>query len=134
MKCMVTYIPAFIRLIPRLQSGLYALSYHIISFLSLSSIYFYHCPHIFIFIFTVHAGCMYVTDTLLTPTIKEPPSMECQDLLILCQMECMYGYNRPLFIVPSERLSIEVQVPCLRDYTMTNRHCVFCFHYLCFHS
>ena len=88
------------------------------------------CPHIFIFIFTVHAGCLYVTDTLSTPTITEPPSVECQDLLIPCQIECMYCQNRPRFIVPSERLSNEVQVPCV----MTNRNSVFCFHYLCFHS
>ena len=59
-----------------------------ISFLSLSSIlFFFHCPHIFIFIFTVCAGYLYVTDTLSTPTITEPPSVECQDLLIPCQIE-----------------------------------------------
>ena len=75
---------------------------------------FFLCPHIFIFIYTVHAGCLYVTGTLSTPTIMEPPSVECQDLLIPCQNECMCSQNRPRFIVPSERLSNEVQVPCLR--------------------
>ena len=93
---------------------------------------FFLCPNIFIFIYTVHAGCLYVTNTLSTPTITEPPSVECQDLLIPCQIECMCGQNRPRFIhvVPSGRLSNEVQVPCLRDYAMTNRNRVFCFHYL----
>ena len=75
---------------------------------------FFLCPHIFFFIYTVHAGCLYVTDTLSTPTIMEPPSVKCQDLLILCQIKCMYSQTRPRFIVPSERLSNEVQVPCLR--------------------
>ena len=75
---------------------------------------FFLFSHIFLFIYTVHAGCLYVTDTLSTPTITEPPSVECQDLLIPCQIECMCGQNRPRFIVPSERLSNEVQVPCLR--------------------
>ena len=74
-------------------------SFHVINIL------FFLCPHIFIFIYTLHAGCVYVTDTLLTPTITEPPSVECQDLLIPCQIECMCGQNRPRFIVPSERLS-----------------------------
>ena len=30
------------------------------------------CPHIFIFIYTVHAGCLYVTDTLSTSTTVKP--------------------------------------------------------------
>ena len=30
----------------------------------------------------VHAGYLFVTDTLSTPTITEPPSIKCQDLLI----------------------------------------------------
>ena len=30
-------------------------------FLPLSFIFFFLCPHIFIFIYTVHAGCLYVT-------------------------------------------------------------------------
>ena len=77
---------------------------------------FFLCPHIFIFIFTVHAGYLYVTDTLSTPTITEPPLEECQDLLIPCKIECISGQNRPQFIVPSERLSNEVQVPCLRGF------------------
>ena len=64
--------------------------------------------------------CMWLT--LSTPTITEPPSVECQDLLIPCQIECMCSQNRPWFIVPSERLSNEVQVP------------VFCYHKLCLHS
>ena len=74
----------------------------IISFLSLSLIFFYSFAHIFIFVYTVHAGCLYVTDTLSTPTITEPPTMECQNLLIPCQIECMCGQKRPWFIVPSE--------------------------------
>ena len=49
---------------------------------------FFLCPHIFIFIYTVHAGCLYVTDTLSTPTITEPPSVECQDLLIPHRSMC----------------------------------------------
>ena len=75
----------------------------IISFFLCHSYSLFLCPHIFIFIYTVHAGCLYVTDTLSTPTITEPPSVECQDLLIPCQIECMCGQNRPQFIVPSER-------------------------------
>ena len=50
---------------------------------------FFLCAHIIIFIYTVHDGCLYVTDTLSTPTITEPPSVKCQDLLIPCQIECM---------------------------------------------
>ena len=42
---------------------------------------FFLCAHIFIFIFTVHACYLYVTDTLSTPTCTEPPSVECQGLL-----------------------------------------------------
>ena len=30
----------------------------------------------------VHAGYLFVSDALSTPTITEPPSLECQDLLI----------------------------------------------------
>ena len=31
---------------------------------------FFLCPHIFIFIYMVHASCLYVTDTLSSSTIK----------------------------------------------------------------
>ena len=74
----------------------------IISFLSLSIIFIFLCPHIFIFIYTVHAGCLYVTDTLSTPTITELPLMECQDLLI--PIACVARIHLGLVKVPSERL------------------------------
>ena len=75
---------------------------------------FFHCSHIFIFIFTVGAGYLYIIDTLSTPTVTDPPSVECQDLLSLCQIECLCGQNRPWFIVPSKRLKNGEQIPCLR--------------------
>ena len=87
---------------------------HFYSFCIIHILFSFAHIHLFIFIFAVRAGCLYVTDTLSTPTITEPPSVECQDLLIPCQIECMYSQNRPRFIVPSERLSNKVQVPCLR--------------------
>ena len=40
------------------------------------------CPILFLAIYALHAGYLFVTDTLSTPTITEPPSVECQDLLI----------------------------------------------------
>ena len=40
------------------------------------------CPLLFLAIYALHAGYLFVTDTLSTPTITEPPSVECQDLLI----------------------------------------------------
>ena len=40
------------------------------------------CPLLFLAIYALHAGYLFVTDTLSTPTTTEPPSMECQDLLI----------------------------------------------------
>ena len=59
----------------------------IISYLSLSFIFIFLCQHIFIFIYTVHAGCLYVADTLSTATIadtqasvKAPVSQACYDL------------------------------------------------------
>ena len=33
-------------------------------------------------IYALHAGYLFETDTLSTPTISEAPSVECQDLLI----------------------------------------------------
>ena len=33
-------------------------------------------------IYALHDGYLFATDTLSTPTITEPPSVECQDLLI----------------------------------------------------
>ena len=100
-----------------------------LTFYHLSSCIF-PCPHLFLAIYALHAGYLFVTDTLSTPTITEPPSMECQDLLITTRLNaCVYSQNRPRFKVPSERLSNEVQFPiCLRDYAMTNRNRVFCYH------
>ena len=40
------------------------------------------CPLLFLAICALHAGYLFVTDTLSTPTIAKPPSVECQDLLI----------------------------------------------------
>ena len=40
------------------------------------------CPLLFLAIYALHAWYLFVTDTLSTPTITEPPSVECQDLLI----------------------------------------------------
>ena len=82
-----------------------------------------------IFIFTVHAGYLYVTDTLSTQSITESLSVECQDLSILCEIECMCGQKRLQFIVPSERLSNEVQVPCLRGlYSDQQKLCFLLSH------
>ena len=94
-------------------------------FLSLSFIFFFSLPTFIHLHFLVNAGCLYVTDTLSTLTIIEPPSVECQDLLITCQIECMCGHNRPRFIYPSERMSNEVQVPCLGG--LRNDHQKSCF-------
>ena len=41
-------------------------------------------------------------------------SVVCQDLFIPCQIKCMCGQNRHRFILPSERLSIKIQIPCLK--------------------
>ena len=40
------------------------------------------CPLLFLAIYALHAGYLYVTDTLSTTTILETRSVECQDLLI----------------------------------------------------
>ena len=40
------------------------------------------CPLLFFAIYALHAGYLFVTDTLSTLTITDPPSVECQDLLI----------------------------------------------------
>ena len=55
------------------------------TFLSLNHLSncFFPCPLLFLAIYALHAGYLFVTDTLSTPTITEPPLMECQDLLIL---------------------------------------------------
>ena len=85
-----------------------------------------HCPHILIFIYNVRARYLYVTDTLTTPTITEPPSVECQDLFIPCQIECKCSQNRPWFNVPSERLNNEVYTFLANvDCAMTFRNRVF---------
>ena len=98
-----TYIHGQLPLYP--TSFIRALSYFF-SFFVIHFLFFFHCPHIFIFVFTVRTGYLYVTDTLSTPTITEPLSVVCQDLLTLCQMECMWDQNYRLrFIVPSERQS-----------------------------
>ena len=100
-----------------------------ISFLSLSSIFlFFHYPHIFIFIITVRAGYLYVTDTLSTPAITEPPSVECQELLILSQIKCMCGQNWPRCIVPSERLYVIVIVS---SDDIGLEYCMYTYHQRC---
>ena len=38
-----------------------------------------------------HARYLFVTDTLSTPTVMEPPSMECQDLFIPTISNAWYG-------------------------------------------
>ena len=40
------------------------------------------CPLLFLALYALHAGNLFETDTLSTPTITEPSSVECQDLLI----------------------------------------------------
>ena len=40
------------------------------------------CPLLFLAIYALHAEHLFITNTLSTPTITEPPSVECQDLLI----------------------------------------------------
>ena len=51
-----------------LFSHLHLFGHYQISFISVS-FFFISLPHIFICIFTVHAGYPYVTDTVSTPTI-----------------------------------------------------------------
>ena len=71
------------------------------------------CPLLFLAIYALHAGYLFVTDTLNTnyygTTFGGVPGSFNSD-----QIECMCSQNRPRFKVPSERLSNEVQVPCLR--------------------
>ena len=45
---------------------------------------------------TVQAEYLCVTDTLSAPTNTKPPSEECQDVLISCQVECMCSFLCPL--------------------------------------
>ena len=52
-----------------------------LSFKHLSNCIF-PCQLLFLAIYALHAGYLFVTDTLSTPTIAEPPSVECQDPLI----------------------------------------------------
>ena len=59
----------------------------------------------------MHAGYLFVSDTLSTPTITEPSSVECQDLLIPHRNEinaCVVGIGvlGPRFIVSSEGLGL----------------------------
>ena len=44
---------------------------------------------------TKHVDYLYVSYTLSTLTIMEPNSVECQDLLIPCQIKNMCGQNSP---------------------------------------
>ena len=44
--------------------------------------FIFPCSLLFLTIYTLHAGYLCVTDTLSTPSNMEPPSEECQDLLI----------------------------------------------------
>ena len=64
-------------------------------FLVFQSSFKLHFPYplLSLAIYDLHAGYHFVTDTHSTPTIMEPPSMECQDLLISCQIECMCCQN-----------------------------------------
>ena len=77
--------------------------HHLIGHYHLLSIFIMHfsfsfCPHLFIFIFTVNADYLYVADTLSTLAIKpKQASVEFQDLLISCQIECMFGQNRRFY-------------------------------------
>ena len=48
--------------------------------------------------------------------------VECKDLLISCQIKCIYDQNRPRIKVPSELLSNEEQVPCLRGLLSDQLH------------
>ena len=52
-----------------------------LSFNHLSN-WFLPCPLLTLSIYALHAGSLFVTDTLSTPTITEPPSVERQDLFI----------------------------------------------------
>ena len=49
------------------------------------------CPLLFFYIYALHAGYLFVTDTLSTPTITETPWVECQDLLIPTRPLCLRG-------------------------------------------
>ena len=93
---MDTYIPPNIRLISqpylgKAEPGTNAMinclfSHHHIfrHFLVFNhlSICIFPYPLLFLAIYALHAGYLFVTDTLSTPTITESPSVECQDLLI----------------------------------------------------
>ena len=54
------------------------------TFLSFNHIsnYIFPCLLLFLAIYALHAGYLFVSDTLSTPTITEPPSVEYQDLLV----------------------------------------------------
>ena len=54
------------------------------TFLSLNHLSncFFPCPLLFLAIYALRAGYLFVTDTLSTSTITEPPSVKCQHLLI----------------------------------------------------
>ena len=71
---------------------------------------FFPCPLLFLAIYALHAGYLFVTDTnYYGTTFGGVPGSFNSD-----QIECMCSQNRPRFKVPSERLNNEVQVPCLR--------------------
>ena len=73
-----------------------------LSFNHLSN-YIYPCPLLFLVIYPLHAGYLFVTDTL--NTISEPPSVECQDLLIPTRSNTCVARIDLGSQVPSERLS-----------------------------
>ena len=98
-------LPLFPPLFIQALSSLF-FHYHLFSF--------FHCPHIFFLHFycvwwvSVCNGHFLNTNYYRTTFGGVPGS------LIPCQFECMCDQNRPRFIVPSEWLSNEAQVPCLK--------------------
>ena len=77
----------------------------------------------------VHAGYLFVTDTLPISTIMEPPSVECQDFLIPTRSN---SYSARINLRLKTHLNIlAMRYKFLIDYKMTNRNYVFCYHQLC---
>ena len=103
-----------------------------LSILSSFSNCIFPCPLLFLLpIYALNAGYLLVTDTLSTPTITEPPSVECQDLLIPTRSNaCVARIDLGFKSNPND-WAMRYKSLAYGDYALTNRNHVFCYHQLC---
>ena len=72
-----------------------------------------------------------VTDTVSTRTVTEPPSVECQDLLIPTRLNACVARKDLSLKSHLNNWAMRYKLIAQGDYTITNRNRVFCYHQLC---